>query len=72
MKTEWGKHMREFKERLVILLFAWGLLIALGSLITIADSRIYQVMTFLVTAVSVFGGKRIWAYIKEKQNRRDK
>lgn len=63
--------MREFKKRLIVLLFAWGLLIAFGHLLTIADSRIYQVMTFLVSGVCVFGGKMIWAYIKEKQNRRN-
>jgi hypothetical protein len=64
--------MREFKKRLVMMFFAWGILIACGHLLTIADSRIYQVITFLVSGVSVYGSEMIWAYIKEKQNRRDK
>lgn len=63
--------MREFKKRLVMIFFAWGLLIVAGHLLTIADSWIYQVVTFLISGVSVLGGKRILAYIQEKRNRRD-
>lgn len=59
--------MRSFKIRVVLLFLLWGVVLGIGHVLTIADSRIYQTGTFLLTVAVVFFGDTYWRRRKAKK-----
>lgn len=59
--------MRNFKTRVIALFFLWGLFIGGGHVLTIADNRFYQVISFIVAVVIIFYGDTLWNRRKKKK-----
>ena len=56
------------KKKLIAMFFVWGLLLALGNLVSIADNRLYMTGTFLLVLVLTVFSKKIWKKVKLKMN----
>ena len=56
------------KKKIITMFFAWGLLLALGSAVSIADNRWYMTGTFLLVLVLTIFSAKIWKKAKAKMN----
>lgn len=54
------------KQKLIAMLFAWGLLLALGNLVSVAGNRWYMTGTFTLVLVLTIFSTKIWNKVKTK------
>lgn len=56
------------KQKVIAMFFGWGLLLALGNLVSVADNRWYMTGTFLLVLVLTIFSSKIWHKVKVKMN----
>lgn len=56
------------KKKVIAVFFIWAVLLVIGSLMGLNDSRIFLVMSFLLTATGMFFGGYSWR--RWKKNRK--
>lgn len=56
------------KKKVIAMFFVWGMLLALGNLVSIADNRLYMTGTFVLVLLATIFSKKIWHKVKAKMN----